>query len=83
MTRLFTRALTLTMFIALLAGPAAFAQEAAPTPQAVENDFTDDELDAFAEAYVDVEILQAEYQTQFEDVDNPEEAQQIQQQFQT
>lgn len=87
MTRIFSRVLALTLFLALIAAPQAFSQETPPPPPQeqpqVEIDFTDDELDSFAEAYVDVEALQAEYQAEFGAVDDPEQAQEIQQRFQT
>lgn len=85
MTRTFSRLMALMLFVALLAAPEALAQQTAPPAQQpqVEIDFSDDELDSFAEAYVDVEALQAQYQAEFGTVDDPEQAQQIQQRFQT
>lgn len=89
MNRILTRTLAIALFVALLGAPAAFAQDTPPPPPPqqeapqVEIDFTDDELDSFAEAYVDVEELQARYQAEFGTVDDPEEAQQIQQRFQS
>ncbi len=84
MTKIFSRLMALTLFVALLAAPEALAQQTAPPTQQppVEIDFTDNELDAFAEAYVDVEALQAQYQSEFGAVDDAEQAQQIQQRFQ-
>lgn len=91
MTRHLIRGVALALFAALLAAPAAFAQETAPPPappptdpqpqQQVEVDLTDDELDSFAEAYLDIEQLQASYEQQLGAVDDPAQAQEIQQQF--
>jgi len=67
----------LVLLAALLIAPAALAQQDVAAP-----DFDEQELDSFAEAYVDIETLQIQYQAQFAEVEDPAEVQQAQQQFQ-
>ena len=81
MTRLFSRALALVLFAAVAAAPMALAQQVAPQPQ-VDTEFTEDELNQFSEAYVDLELLQVQYQSEHGDVQDEAEMMQIQQQFQ-
>jgi hypothetical protein len=71
----------LFVLAALFMVPATFAQDEAPAPPAVEHDFTAEELDAFAEAYVDVEEVQARLQAEHGEVDDPEEAVRVQSEF--
>ncbi len=78
------RVLGIAAVAMLLAAPTAFAQQTAPpppTPQAVETDFSDEELDSFAEAYVGVEALRTQYQMQYGEVEDPTEMQNVQQRF--
>lgn len=78
----FSRFLPLFALVALLAVPQVYAQDApAPAPQE-QVEYSDEELRAFANAYVDVEDLQANYQPQIEAAEAPEEAEALQQQFQ-
>lgn len=87
MTRFLSRGLTLALFAALFAAPVAFAQGTpppAPQPQMeVTTDFTDEELDAFAQAYIDIEAVQMRYQNEYGTIEDPTQAQQVQEQFQT
>lgn len=83
MNRGFTRFLALFVFVALLAAPQAFAQDApAPAAQEQQAEFSDEELRAFANAYVDVEELQNAYQPQIEAAEAPEDAEALQQKLQ-
>jgi hypothetical protein len=82
MNRIVARGITLAVFAALLAAPAALAQEVAPPQPEIVTDFDEAELDAFASAYLDIEGLQIHYQTEYGDVDDPEQVQQLQLQFQ-
>jgi hypothetical protein len=70
----------LGMFICavLFMAPAAFAQDAPVTDAP---DFTVEELEAFAEAYVDVEEVQARFHAEYGEVEDPEEAVRIQEEF--
>ncbi len=76
MSRSFLRIAALFTFVALLAAPAAFAQDATT------DEVTDDELAAFANAYVDVEAIQAQYDEAAAATEDPEEAQAIQARYQ-
>lgn len=87
MIRHLTRGLALILFAALLA-PATFSQgtppppaQEQPMPQQAQVDLTDAELDAFAEAYLDIEGLQRTYEQRLGAVEDPAQAQQIQQEF--
>jgi hypothetical protein len=89
MIRFLSRGLALTLFAALLAAPAALAQATPPADQqvpqqqqAVPIDFTETELDAFAEVYVEIEDIRAGYQAEYGAVEDPTEAQAIEQRFQ-
>jgi len=64
--------------LALFAAPVT-AQDMEPEP--VEVELTDEEKEAIATAYVDLQELQAQYREEFADLQDPEEAQQVQQQF--
>jgi hypothetical protein len=81
MTRLFGRALALVLFTVVAAAPMALAQQVAPQPP-TDMEFTEDELDQFSEAYVDLQLLQVQYQNEHGDVQDEVELMQIQQQFQ-
>lgn len=87
MTRFLSRGLAFALFAALFAAPVAFAQDApppAPQPQMeVATDFTDEELDAFAQAYIDIEAVQLRYQNEHGTIEDPTQAQQVQEQFQS
>lgn len=89
MTRHLTRGLALALFVALLAAPDALAQQTAPPQtapqpqQQAQVELADDELDSFAEAYLDIEQLQMTYEQRLGAVEDPAQAQQIQQEFST
>lgn len=73
MNRSFIRIASLFAFVALFFAPAAFAQDA---------DFSDEELTAFANAYVDVEDIQARFDEAVAETDDPEQAEAVQAQYQ-
>jgi len=73
------KGLSIFVVLALFAAPVA-AQDMEPEPVQVE--LTDEEKEAIATAYVDLQELQAQYREEFADLQDPEEAQQVQQQFQ-
>jgi hypothetical protein len=77
MSRHFTRVLTLLALFGLIVAPAVMAQDAAPAPA----DFEDAELTTFAEAYLNIELLQVQYQAEHGDIEDPEQMQAVQQQF--
>jgi len=77
--RFLTKGLSIFVVLALFAIPAT-AQDMQPEPVDVE--LSDEEKQAVAEAYVDLQQLEAQYREQFADLQDPEEAQQVQQQFQ-
>src|SRR5690554_7836267 len=87
MPRLLTHGLALALFVALFAAPDAFAQQTPPqTPPPTQQaqppiEVSEGELNAFAEAYLDIEALQATYEQRLGGVEDPAEAQQIQEQF--
>lgn len=76
MNRSFIRVAALFAFFALLAAPAAFAQDVTSA------DVNDEELTAFANAYVDVEAIQARYDAEVAATEDPEEAEAIQARYQ-
>lgn len=89
MIRFFSRGLALVVFAALLAAPAALAQTTPPADQqqpqqqpAVAIDFTETELDAFAEVYVEIEDIRAGYQAEYGNLEDPVEAQAVEARFQ-
>lgn len=73
----------LSLLAAFLLVPTAMAQVGEPqtTPEPVE--VTGEELDAIALAYVDVQNLIAEYQTEFGDIQDPQRAVEVQQELAT
>jgi len=77
--RFLAKGLSIFVVLALFAAPVA-AQDMEPEPVQVE--LTDEEKEAIATAYVDLQELQAQYREEFADLQDPEEAQQVQQQFQ-
>ncbi|NBC00247.1 MAG: DUF4168 domain-containing protein [Bacteroidetes bacterium] len=77
--RFLAKGLSIFVVLALFAVPAT-AQDMEPEP--VEVELTDEEKEAIATAYVDLQELQAQYREEFADLQDPEEAQQVQQQFQ-
>jgi hypothetical protein len=77
MSRHFTRVLTLIAFFGLIVAPTVLAQDVAPAPA----DFEDAELTTFAEAYLNIELLQVQYQAEHGDIEDPEQMQAVQQQF--
>jgi hypothetical protein len=79
--RYISRMIGLFVLAAIFMAPAALAQEQAP-PMPSPEEFTAEELDAFAEAYVDVEEVQARFQAEYGEVTDPEEAVRVQQVFQ-
>lgn len=89
MQRRFAGMIGLFLFAALMTAPVATAQDQdppaaqddAPAPAVVDNDFSAEELDAFAEAYVDVEEVQARYLAEHAEIEDPEEAVRIQSEF--
>lgn len=68
-----TRRIILALLFAVFAVPAAFAQA----------QFTDSELDAFAEAYTEIETIRAAQADELAIVEDPTEAQDIQERTQT
>lgn len=76
--RFLAKGLSIFVVLALFAAPVT-AQDMEPEP--VEVELTDEEKEAIATAYVDLQELQAQYREQFADLQDPEEAQQVQQQF--
>ena len=77
--RFLAKGLSIFVVLALFAVPAT-AQDMEPEPVDVE--LTDEEKEAVATAYVDLQQLEAQYREEFADLQDPEEAQQVQQQFQ-
>jgi len=76
--RFLAKGLSIFVVLALFAAPVT-AQDMEPEP--VEVELTDEEKEAIATAYVDLQELQAQYREEFADLQDPEEAQQVQQQF--
>jgi hypothetical protein len=82
--RYFAGMIGLFVCAALFIAPTVYAQDGAqdaPAPVAAEQNFTAEELDAFAEAYVDVEEVQARFQADHGQIDDPEEAVRVQEEF--
>ncbi len=77
--RFLSKGLSIFVVLALFAIPAT-AQDMQPEP--VDVDLSDEEMEAVAHAYVDLQQLEAQYREEFADLQDPEEAQQVQQQFQ-
>lgn len=77
--RFFAKGLSIFVVLALFAAPVV-AQDMEPEP--VEVELTDEEKEAVATTYVDLQELEAQYREEFADLQDPEEAQQVQQQFQ-
>lgn len=80
---IFSKGLSTLVILALFAVPAVaqdMGQQAPPPP--VEVELSEEEKDAVAHAYVSVEMIRAQYQDEFANIEDPEEAQRIQQQFQ-
>lgn len=78
-----SKGLSTLVLLALFAVPAVaqdMGQQEPPPPAEV--DLSEDEKEAVAHAYVSVEMIRAEYQDEFADIEDPDEAQNIQQQFQ-
>ena len=77
--RFLAKGLSIFVVLALFAAPVT-AQDMEPEP--VEVELSDEEKEAVASAYVDLQELEAQYREEFADLQDPEEAQQVQQQFQ-
>lgn len=81
MKRMFLRSTALVVLLALCMAPAALAQNQQPQ-QAPDVDVDDEEIERIAQVYVEIEEVRQSYQPQFQETEDPEEAQALQQELQ-
>ncbi len=81
MRRILFRSLGLLVLASLLMVPAALAQGQQPPQQAPEVDVDEEEIQTVAELYVEIEEIRQSYQPRFQEMEDPQEAQELQQEL--
>lgn len=69
-------------FFAFALAPDSFAQEPPPQPPAPEVDLDEEDIQQVAEAYVAIEEVRQQYEAEFQQMDDPEAAQELQMEMQ-